>query len=221
MTDGSYAFIPWLRRGVATAIMREDGQADTKPRAQIPVTMTFDPGGLTATATLSLIGAGEVTGIDQRAVIRVWPRAGVSAATANYFPLLELDQPDLPWRYTPARPDAKGRLRPWIALIALTSDEYELSEPDAARPLPVVRVLDPKTPLPNPKQTWAWAHVHATGVSPQDATNATKLRQVVPARAGSEERDRAPALPAPAQGGDGVHGFPRPHFPARRARGPG
>jgi hypothetical protein len=179
MTDASYAFVPWLLRGVATAITREDGHADTKPRAEIPVSMTFDPGGLTATATLSLLGAGEVTGIDPRAVIRVWPRPGVYDATANYFPLLELDQPDLPWRYTPARPDAKGRLRPWITLIALTSDEYELTEPDASHPLPVVKVLDPKTPLPNPKQTWAWAHVHVTGISEQDAADPKKLNKAV------------------------------------------
>jgi hypothetical protein len=176
--DASYAFVPWLRRGVATAITRAEGQAGTKPRAEIPVTLTFDPGALTATATLSLLGAGEVTGIDPRTVIRVWPRAGVYDASANYFPLLELDQPDLPWRYTPARPDGKGRLRPWIALIALTGDEYELTEPDATHPLPVVKVL-PATPLPNLKQTWAWAHVHVTGASPQDAKNATKLRQFV------------------------------------------
>src|SRR5882672_4436212 len=113
---GSYAFLPWLRRGMSTEIARVDGAGPNAPRASVPVQLDFNSGQLSASAKLDLFGPGEVTGIDPRAVIRTWPQAGATEAESNYFPLLEFDQPDLPWRYTPARATTHDRLRPWICL---------------------------------------------------------------------------------------------------------
>jgi hypothetical protein len=163
VTDAESAYLPWLRRGVATAITRRDGDAGTAPRATISVAISLNQGAFTSQKDLTLLGAGDVTGLDPRSVTRVWPRAGVYDAASNFLPLLELDQADLPWRYTPARPGAKGRLRPWLCLIALTQDEFELTQqPDATHPLPVISV-NKDAPLPNLAQAWAWAHVQVEG----------------------------------------------------------
>src|SRR5262245_49960305 len=102
--SATYAFLPWLRRGMATAIKRQDGGGPTGARAEIDVAVSLNDGSLSASTTLSLFGPGEITGLDPHTVIRTWPRPDVYDAASNYFPLIEFDQADLPWRYTPARP---------------------------------------------------------------------------------------------------------------------
>ena len=52
----------------------------------------------------------------RRVVIRTTPRPDELDAEPNYFAAVEFDQADFPWRYTPARADARGRLRPWLVL---------------------------------------------------------------------------------------------------------
>ena len=55
--------------------------------------------------TLALHGPGDVKSLIVRSVIRTWPKAGARNAEANYFPLIEFDQADLPWRYSPQTTD--------------------------------------------------------------------------------------------------------------------
>ena len=129
---GSYAFLPWLRRGIATEIARVDGAGPNAARASVAVQLEFNSGQLSTSATLDLFGPGDVTGLDSRTVIRTWPRAGATEAESNFFPLVEFDQPDLPWRYTPARATTQDRLRPWICLIALTPDDRPAGLPIVA-----------------------------------------------------------------------------------------
>src|SRR5215207_340792 len=164
----AHAFLPWLRRGIATAIARDDDDPTAAPRVVLPVTVGFNAGSLTPRARLVLAGPGEIVGFDPRAVARTWPRPGVTDAETNYFPLVELDQADLPWRYSPARASVKQRLRPWLCLIVLT--EAEISAYEAAtqnRPLSVVTVARAST-LPDLGQSWAWAHAQVTGVTTID-----------------------------------------------------
>jgi hypothetical protein len=175
MTDAESAYLPWLRRGIATAITRREGDAGTVPRAKVSIAISLNEGSFTAKSDLTLLGSGDVTGLDPRSVIRVWPRAGVYDAASNFLPLLELDQADLPWRYTPARADAKGRLRPWLCLIALKRDEFELTQqPDATHPLPVISV-EKDAPLPNLAQAWAWAHVQVEGTKQPTTTSVAAM----------------------------------------------
>ena len=180
--NGAYTFLPWLRRGVATAIKRKDGDtAALAPRAQIDVAVSLNSGALSASATLSLLGGGEVIGLDPRAVIRTWPRAGVYDAASNYFPLVEFDQPDLPWRYTAAAPDDQGRLRPWLCLIALNDEEFTRTAPDAQHPLAVINVPSVAS-LPKVGQSWAWAHVQVSGSKTIDSAGAASLLASTPER---------------------------------------
>ena len=54
---------------------------------------------------------------------------------------------------------ATGRLRPWLALVVLTEDEFADQGVLPGRPLPFIEVKDLAT-LPPPDQLGAWAHVH-------------------------------------------------------------
>src|SRR5438128_9464921 len=112
---GSYAFVSSLRRGISTQISNRDGEANPPVRAQVPITVNLNEGTLSATAKLELYGPGEIKGFESgndiaSAVIRTWPRPNVFDAEANLFPLIEFDQADLPWRFTPAAPAVNDRL---------------------------------------------------------------------------------------------------------------
>jgi hypothetical protein len=166
VTAAAVTFLPWLRRGLAASIARGDDTAGGAAPATFAVGMSFNSAAQTATANLPLLGAGDVVGVDPRAVIRVWPRPGVYDAAANYFPILELAQPDLPWRYTPAAASPKDRLRPWICLAALKADEFERSPepPGATRPVVTISVKA-SAALPNLAQSWAWAYVQVSAAA--------------------------------------------------------
>src|SRR4030095_16733685 len=120
-----YWFLPWVRTGMAGEITRADETLTDAPRAAMPVTVAIDAAGdpRPVTAQLALYGPGEVTGIDPRVVIRQVPAPGEVDAEPSELPMVELRQPDFPWRYTPARDDARARVRPWLVLAVLTAAE--------------------------------------------------------------------------------------------------
>jgi hypothetical protein len=157
-----YVFLSWLRRGVGTAIEPRESDAVVDARVKVPVTVAFNAGSLSASVPLELFGAGEVTGFDVRAVVRTWPRPDVFDAESNYFPLIEFDQPDLPWRLTPVRAEATDRLRPWLALVAVKETEAALA-PATGRGIPPVLTVDSAASLPDLSQAWAWSHSQVSG----------------------------------------------------------
>src|SRR6266403_2231318 len=161
MTDplGSYGFLPWLRFGLSTEIKRvDDGAPASDQHVALPIAITFNHDA-SVNVPLALFGPAEIAGLDPHAVIRVSPTVGSYDAEPNYFPLIEIGQADLPWRYTPARATAADRLRPWLALVTLREDEIvSLDEAGSDGRLGVVTVADAVS-LPIPNQTWAWAHV--------------------------------------------------------------
>src|SRR5262245_8892522 len=117
----SYSFFPWLRRGLSTEIIRMDGASGSPaPRAELDISLGIDDRGKTVVATraattrLALYGPGEIAGIDSRMIVATHPKRGDHDVEPNYFPHIEFDQPDFPWRYTPARASINGRLRPWF-----------------------------------------------------------------------------------------------------------
>jgi hypothetical protein len=173
--SGALSFLSWAKRGIGTRISdpsAPDGPTTETARARVSVELTLNSG--TAgppTPGLGLVGPAEIVGFDTRAVIRTWPAPDATDAEPNYFPLLEFDQADLPWRYTPAKADTDAdRLRPWCCLIALrAADEVaQFLPPTGERPFGVVRIPD-GTPMPHPDQAWAWAHVQASGATTADA----------------------------------------------------
>src|SRR5207248_2869607 len=129
-----------------------------------------------------LLGAGDVTGLDPRVVSRTWPRPGVPDSASNYLPLIELSQPDLPWRYSPIGPDPKGRLLPWLCLVALQPREFtRVPRTGPSSVLPAISVSSAVS-LPNAGQSWAWAHVQVAGVTAIDSAGVADLLHRQPYR---------------------------------------
>ena len=64
-----------------------------------------------ARPSVELYGPADVTGLDTDQVVRTDPAPGAADVEPNYFPAVEFDAPDLPWRYSPV-PAVYGRLLP-------------------------------------------------------------------------------------------------------------
>jgi len=156
-----YSFFSWLRRGVSTGIARREGDGTVGPRALIHAEVAFNTGTLSAGVDLGLFGAGEVSSFDVRTIIRTWPRPDSFDVESNFFALIEFDQPDLPWRLTPAHAGTAQRLRPGLALVVLRDDEGTYTAA-AAGQLPSIGV-NRSDSLPDLAQAYAWAHVQING----------------------------------------------------------
>lgn len=160
---GTYSFLPWLRNGIAGSITSADLDATVTERASVHVDLTVsgDGGAVSQPVPkdIALYGPGDIVGLDQRAIVRAEPRHLVTSVEPNYLAHIEFYDEDLPWRYTPAAPDpSRLRLRPWIALVVLSEDEFD-DNAAPGRPLPAISVANPDA-LPPAAGVWAWAHVH-------------------------------------------------------------
>ncbi|XXF74948.1 hypothetical protein P2318_17905 [Myxococcaceae bacterium GXIMD 01537] len=164
-----YAFLPYLRQGLATHITQVDdlgkATASHKERATVRVEARINgQGHAELRKDLWLVGPGDITGLHASNIVRVEPRDGATRCEPNYLAFIEFQEPDLLWRYTPAKPTANHRLRPWLALLVLQDDEFT-RERGLSGPLPVIQLHPAKlaSALPDPEELWAWAHVHVTG----------------------------------------------------------
>ena len=166
MALARYSFLPWLRRGVVNEIKAPAGNA---ARAKLDVTLTVvakEKQGAANTSsqdvkqTMSLIGPGDIIGINDRMVIRAEPRNNVTDFEPNYLAFLEFYDEDFPWRYTPEPPSPNHRLKPWLALMVLKRTEFKrINVP--GRPLASFKLNDPPTAImADQNQTWAFSHVH-------------------------------------------------------------
>lgn len=118
---------------------------------------------------LFLCGPGDVVGFDERHVVLTEPADGTVNFEPNYFAGIELDDPDIPWMFTPAqaaptaRGAAQGRLRPWLVLIVLAASEYTLTKASTSEGLDWIQVSNNPQILPDLEDCWAWAHTQLTG----------------------------------------------------------
>lgn len=167
---GTYAFLPWLRQGVANAITAPPA---TGNRASIHVELSVTGTPVTGNTLLTqpvaqdvaLYGPGDIVGISTSAVIRTEPRPGVTNFESNYLAAVDFYDEDFPWRYTPTPPSGL-QLNPWIALIVLSESEFAEGTNLANRPLPFIKLANLSV-LPIAGELWAWAHVHFNqGLSP-------------------------------------------------------
>src|SRR5215469_6093257 len=134
ITVATYSFLPWLRAGVVNTITAADGDSTVKTRATISAGLQLSGqpvgGGTPLTSpisqTIGLYGPGDIVGIDSRAIVRLEPRDWITNFESNYCPAIDFYDEDFPWRYTPAAADVSGlKLRPWIALIVVTAQEFQ------------------------------------------------------------------------------------------------
>lgn len=144
--------LPWMRRGIGRHL----------PRGQESVTVSLAVGGAPRSRRVSVHGPESVIGIPDDQVVRFEPVNGTKDFTANFFPFIELRTPDLPWMFSPQGPDRKGRLTPWIALAVVPErDGIHLERREGTR-LKVLSIdRNAGWELPDPTDSWAWAHVQA------------------------------------------------------------
>src|SRR5207247_1640547 len=123
-------FLAWARRGMAASIAGPDNGGALPARAvlNVQLSVSVQQGGATNVVLpkprpVELFGPGDIKGIDPRHVIRTEPRHATVNFEPNYLAGIEFDAPDFPWLFTPAAAQ-NDRLRPWLALIALKTDEF-------------------------------------------------------------------------------------------------
>src|SRR4051794_20136276 len=151
------AFYPWLKRGVGASLDRRAHDPpppipDRKRRPEVTVSFSVQTNtGLpkNGSLALALVGPGDIAGLDVRVIARTWPKPDVSDAETGFFPCVEFTEPDLPWRYTPARvaPDdppgtPANRLPPWFALVVLRDSEFSLDPPRPSMARPALPILE-------------------------------------------------------------------------------
>lgn len=163
-----YDFLPWLRRGVGADLTNADplsGNLPYRGKLSVQLTVQSEKGGNPlppdqVTSQVLFHGPGDVIGIDPRHVIRTEPRHLTANFEPNYFAGIDFDHPDFPWLLTPAAPNG-DRLRPWISLIVLTADEFEIPS-QSPNPLLFINVKNVAA-LPDLGESWAWAHTQVSG----------------------------------------------------------
>jgi len=155
----AYSIVSWVRRGLGSFVT---GQSATN-YASLPVSLAINGTAVNA-PPVRLLGPGDITGLDARAVIRTDPRDATDAFEPNYLAMAELALPDLPWMFTPSG-DVNGRLQPWICLIVVPDGPGAAIQVQASG-TSILRLdapLDPKSELPDLKTIDLWAHAQVTG----------------------------------------------------------
>ena len=201
-------YLPWVRRGLATAAGGRD-PADGGPlplRGTLTATVSLaDSRGTRAEAAagLDLLGPGDVVGLDPAQVVRVCPPDGATGVESGYFPCAELAAADLPWLFTPAVAGGRSRLRPWLVLVCVEVRDGVTYDAGGS-PLPVLRMSgdDAARELPDLAESWAWAHVHSVVGAPDVAAAVERgdgsvlARFLAPRRLEDDRTYRAALVPA-------------------------
>lgn len=207
MTDIAYRFLPWARRGLASAIPDATDGAAIPARPKVDIEVVVGGAGSVPTST-TLHGPGDVIGLDPTVIVRTIPRANSTNVETNYLAAIDFDQPELPWTFTPTGVPASGHLKPWLVLIVVRDRPGVEIRVPAGAPLPQLTIADDAAAeLPDLADSWAWAHVQLldtdAGSSPQaigtalrDHPNRNVSRLVCPRRLEHDARWIACLVPA-------------------------
>jgi hypothetical protein len=144
-------FLPSVRRGFAGALSQPDPLTSPLPPVTLQPTITLadsqhaEPPFTAQPAGLQLLGPESVVALGPEAIVRRDPAPNVTDAEESMLASVELTPADLPWAFTPAAADDRGRVRPWLVLIVVDTDarrpdDHHRSPRRVARPLGVLRV---------------------------------------------------------------------------------
>jgi hypothetical protein len=155
-------FLSWVRPAIGSLVTAQSGgraQAGTS----ITLTESGADGGTRRTeirpVSFLLAGPADVTGLQPGAIVRRYPAPGTLNHESDRCPYIELADPALPWRYTPAptpRPADAG-LHPWLVLVVGLEDS-ELTLTGGQVTIAVTAQQDPQT-LGDPPSAYRFAHV--------------------------------------------------------------
>jgi hypothetical protein len=168
MADTSNAqltFRSWLRRGLAT---QQKLLNASDPRASVKIDVEISGIASPPSVNLALYGPGDVKSLHVSVVIRTWPKAGARNAEANYFPLIEFDQSDLPWRYSP-QDNSTNNVKPWLCIVAIETGTGTVFPPSPGQPLAVLNVNASLLPDLGESSLWAHAQLHGPDIADNSA----------------------------------------------------
>lgn len=170
-----YVFVPYARTGIAAALSTPfDWGLPTRGSVNLRVPVADETrGAIDAEMRVRVYGPADVTEIDVRQVVRTVPRADADNAEIDDLVHVEFDRPDLPWLFTPAGPDAAGRLTPWLTLVVTERRHLAWGELRGAVRCAKIR-RDQLQPLGD---AWAWAHSQVTGAKAADDQTKPTLEQ--------------------------------------------
>ena len=144
--------LPWLRRGGTAALAQPDSLGADQPgvaTAKAALAVNDAP---PIPMDVRLMGPGHVTGLQAGQVIRTDPTPGSRAFEPNYCPLVEFDEPSLPWLFTPGRRQRRAA----TATVAVPRRRAQAAGVQLSPPrrgaLPVLTIgspADPNAELPD------------------------------------------------------------------------
>jgi hypothetical protein len=175
MVDAALSFHSWVRRGLANAIPELNSLQTTTAAVVVGFNDEGGTPALVANATLELIGPGDIVGLDTNVVVRRWPPADDFDAEFKSYALIEFDQADLLWRYSPeASTLPESQVRPWLTLVVLEVSECTLVPSSPEQRLPILEVRDTNV-LPPTADLWAWGHTQFAGENLSEAAIAKAI----------------------------------------------
>ena len=194
-------FASFLRTGLAAGIAPGDG---INP-ASTTVPVSIDLNGETVSQTITLRGPGAVASLDPQMIRRRYPSPGVDDFEPNFFVHVDLEEPDLPWRFSLGGETA-GRVRPWMVLVVVEQSQTVKIIPSVTG-LPTLKLGAPDdvAQLPDLDESWAWAHVQAAGPGTVEDIRENRPRRLIsriisPRRLNDRGRYIAALVPATNHG---------------------
>lgn len=164
MPGAPLTFLSWVRPAIETLVVGQSG-GRAQGAAQITLTEAGADGtpGRTVSESVSFLiaGPGDVAGLKGEAIVRRYPAPGTLDHESNRCPYIELADPSLPWRYTPAPTPTDASLHPWLVLLVgdegselvIDGDQVTI-QPDAQQGGQAVGA---------PGSAYRFAHVQDTG----------------------------------------------------------
>ena len=210
-----YRFFPWTRRGLVAGLPIQS-PPPVRGQSSFKVTVTAD---IMADRSVTLMGPGDVVGIDHRMILGCDPKPASHDMEPNFLVSIAFDAPDFPWLFTPSSAGPDQRLAPWLVLVVLKADTVEGPSITQGRPLPWIKLKDglPATELPDLADSWAWAHAQrlttdgdradAAGLTARPDLNLSRL--ICPRRLEPAQNYIACLVPAWDAGRDTGLGLPR------------
>lgn len=185
----NYYFLPHLREGLSSLITKNADDPGSH-RATVAIQLqAIGNGDSVETKPIGppqgaqLFGPGDVIGFNESAITRCEPKRNVGDFEPNYFPFIEFEQPDFPWRFTATSTPEDGHLMPWMTLIVLVAEgeDKEFTEGcGAPNPKAPCITVEEAIVLPDLLESWRWAHVQVTTDGTLDQnTRATKLADII------------------------------------------
>ena len=206
--DASYTFYPVVRSGHRPGSEFDGSESSIPDDGETAVTLSVtgyddDDGETTEEASVNVhvYGPGDVTGVDERQIVRREPEPRTDAFPPRQFPVVEFDRPDLPWLFSPQRADENGRVHPWLCLVVVDRDHPDVSYAAVGSgSLPALEA--PVAELPDPAESYLWAHAQHLGAGggadvPEIAVESThsRSRLLCPRNLEANTRYRAAVVP--------------------------